>query len=77
MNVNRVLEKNSKIVYIRVKSNIFGGISMEEKLTKQVTIRFTESQFKKIQEVAEKKQRREADLIRLLVMSAIEQIEKI
>ena len=50
---------------------------MEEKLSKQVTIRFTESQFKKIQEVAEKKQRREADLIRILVMNAIEQIERI
>ena len=50
---------------------------MEEKLSKQVTIRFTESQFEKIKKTAEAKQRREADLIRILVMNAIEQMEKI
>lgn len=49
---------------------------MEEKLNKQLTIRFTESQIKRIQAVAEKKQRSEADLIRILVMKAIEQFEQ-
>lgn len=47
----------------------------EEKLNKQLTIRFTESQLKRIQAVAVKKQRCEADLIRILVMAAIEQME--
>lgn len=50
---------------------------MEEKLSKQVTIRFTESQYEKIKKTAEAKQRREADLIRILVMNAIEQMEKV
>ena len=50
---------------------------MEEKLTKQVTIRFSESQYKEIQKMAEQKQRREADLIRILVMNAIEQMKKV
>lgn len=50
---------------------------VEEKLTKQLTIRFTESQLKRIQAIALKKQRREADLIRILVMNAIEQMENV
>lgn len=48
----------------------------EEKLDKQVSVRFTESQFKRIQKVAKEKQRREADLIRFLTMDAIDRIEK-
>lgn len=48
-----------------------------EKLTKQLTIRFTESQLKRIQAIAAKKQRKEADLIRVLVMNAIEQMENV
>ena len=50
---------------------------MEEKLTKMVSVRFSESQYKEIQEMAKLKQRREADLIRILVMSAIEQMKKV
>lgn len=49
----------------------------EEKLDRQITVRFTESQLKQIQEVAAQKQRKEADLIRVLTMNAIEQIQKI
>lgn len=50
---------------------------MEEKLTKQITIRFSESQYKEIQEMAKEKQRKEADLVRILVMNGIEQLKKV
>ena len=48
----------------------------EEKLSKQVSVRFTESQYKRIQKMAESKDRKEADLIRILTLSGIEQYEK-
>lgn len=48
-----------------------------EKLSRQVSVRFTESQYKRIQEIAKKKDRKEADLIRVLTISGIEQYEKI
>lgn len=48
----------------------------EEKLVKQVSVRFTETQFKRIQKIAKDKQRKEADLIRFLTMDAIDRLEK-
>ena len=49
----------------------------QEKLTKMVSVRFSESQYKEIQEMAQQKQRRESDLIRILTMTAIEQMKKV
>ena len=49
----------------------------QEKLTKMVSVRFSESQYKEIQEMAQAKQRKESDLIRILTMTAIEQMKKI
>ena len=49
----------------------------EEKLSKMVSVRFSESQYKEIQEMAKAKQRKESDLIRILVMNAIEQMKKV
>ena len=50
---------------------------IEEKLTKQLTIRFTESQLERIKAIAKKTGRKEADLIRFLAMRAIEQMENV
>lgn len=49
----------------------------EEKLTEQLTIRFTESQLERIRIIAKKTGRKEADLIRFLTMRAIEQMENV
>ena len=49
----------------------------QEKLTKMVSVRFSESQYKEIQEMAKLKQRKESDLIRILTLTAIEQMKKV
>ena len=49
----------------------------EEKLTEQLSIRFTESQLERIRAIAKKTDRKEADLIRYLTMRAIEQMENV
>ena len=47
-----------------------------EKKTIQLTIRFTESQYKKIREESKKAERKEADYVRVAVMRYIEMSEK-
>ena len=49
----------------------------EEKLSRQVTVRFTESQYKRLEKIASDKQRKEADLIRFLTVMGMEQIDKL
>lgn len=48
----------------------------DEKKTVQLTIRFTDSQYKKIQAEAKKAERKEADFVRVAVMRYIEISEK-
>lgn len=50
---------------------------VDEKLSKLVGVRFTESQYKEIQQVAKEKNRKVADLIRILTLDAIERMKKI
>ena len=50
---------------------------VDEKLSKLVGVRFTESQYKEIQQVAKEKNRKVADLIRILTLDAIERMNKI
>ena len=47
-----------------------------ENLTKQISVKFTEKQFNDIQEMALNKNRKMSDLIRIIVVSQIEQMKQ-
>lgn len=49
----------------------------EEKLSKQLTVKFTDEDYNKIKRMAKDKQRKISDLIRLIVKTYIEQSEKL
>lgn len=50
---------------------------IDEKLSKIVGVRFSESQYKVIQQVAKEKNRKVADLVRILTLDSIERMKKI
>lgn len=51
--------------------------NIDEKLTRQVGVRFSESQYEELRRLAKSKNRKVADLIRLLTMDAVERLTKI
>lgn len=50
---------------------------IDEKLSKLIGVRFSESQYKVIQQVAKEKNRKVADLVRILTLDSIERMKKL
>jgi hypothetical protein len=51
--------------------------NIDEKLTKQIGVRFSETQYQELQKIAKEKNRKVADLVRILTLDSIERMKKI